>query len=225
MFKISRKKIIISISIFALVVAVLLLRMGLFLFTPAKDGGSDQVIVLKEGMTLKEVANELEHTEIISDGSLFMHLASFLGYGRQIKAGEYRLNSNMPPIKILKDLTKGAVITHSVTIPEGFTKEQIAELLARKNLANKRDFLSLADDPELSKKYGVQGTGLEGYLYPDTYQFGRGLSTKSIVDVMIKRFWEVMGPLKERVSETGMTIREVIILASIVEKETGRPEE
>jgi UPF0755 protein len=126
---------------------------------------------------------------------------------------------------ILKDLTRGAIITHPVTIPEGFTKEQIAELLAGKDLANKHEFLSLTDDPEVLKKYGVKGTGLEGYLYPDTYQFGRGLSAKSIIDVMIKRFREVTGPLKVRVSETGMTIKEVIILASIVEKETGRPEE
>ena len=226
MFKISRKKItIITVSVFSLIVVVSALGLGLFFLTPAKRGGSDQVIVLKEGMTLKEVADELERTGIISHGSLFMMWARLLGYSRQIKAGEYRLNSNMPPIKILKDLTRGAIITHSITIPEGFTKEQIAELLAIKGLADKKEFLSLTDDPEVSKKYGVGGSGLEGFLYPDTYQFGRGLFAESIIHVMVKRFWEVMRPFKVRVSETGMTMEEVVTLASIVEKETGRPEE
>ena len=226
MFEISLKRIIIIFAgIFSLIMVVLALGLGLFFITPAEEGGSDQVIVLKEGMSLKEVAYELERTEIISNGLLFMQCARLLGYSRKVKAGEYRLNPNMPPIMILEILKRGAIITHSVTIPEGFTKEQIGELLATKGLANKQTFLSLTDDPEVLKKYGVKGTGLEGYLYPDTYQFGRGLSAKSIIDVMMKRFWEVIGPLKVRVSETGMTIKEVIILASIVEKETGRPEE
>jgi len=226
MFKISRKRItIISVSIFSLIVVVLALGLGLFFITPAKEGGSDQVIVLKEGMSLKEVADELERTEIISNSSLFMLWASILGYSRKIKAGEYRLNSDMPPIMILKDLTRGAIITHSITIPEGFTKEQIAELLASKGLANKHEFLLLTEDPDVSEKYGVRGSDLEGYLYPDTYRFSRGLSAESIIHVMVNRFWSVVGPLKVRVSETGMTMGEVVTLASIVEKETGRSEE
>jgi len=226
MFEVSLKRItIILVFVFSLITVFLGLGLGLFFITPAEEGGSDRVIVLKEGMSLKEVAYELERKGIISNGLLFMQWARLLGYSRKIKAGEYQLNPNMPPKMILEILKRGAIITHSVTIPEGFTKEQIAELLARKNLANKHEFLSLTDDPEVSKKYGVKGTGLEGYLYPDTYQFGRGLYAESIIHVMVKRFWEVVGPLKGRVSETGMTMEEVVTLASIVEKETGRPEE
>jgi UPF0755 protein len=226
MSEISIKRItIVLVCIFSLVIVIVGLGAGLFFITPAEEEGSDQVIVLREGLSLKEVAYELERTEIISNGLLFMQWAKLLGYSRKIKAGEYRLNPNMSPSMILEILKRGAIIIHPVTIPEGFTKEQIAELLASKKLTNKHEFLSLTDDPEVSKKYGIKGTGLEGYLYPDTYHFGRGLSAKSIIDTMIKHFWEVIEPLKKRVSERGMTIKDVITLASIVEKETGRPEE
>ena len=97
MFEISLKRIaIILVCIFSLITVVLGLGLGLFFITPAEEEGSDQVIVLKEGMSLKEVAYALERKEIISHGLLFMQWARLLGYSRKIKAGEYRLNSNMP---------------------------------------------------------------------------------------------------------------------------------
>jgi UPF0755 protein len=66
---------------------------------------------------------------------------------------------------------------------------------------------------------------LEGYLFPDTYQFGRGISPSLIIDAMVKRFWQMVGPLTDRAKETGMTMQEIVTLASIVEKETGQPSE
>ena len=195
------------------------------LVSPAKKGGQDQVFVVREGSTLNAVAMELEEKEIITNKGLFLLWGRLLGYGRSIKAGEYRLNSNIPPIRILDILSKGIIITHAVTIPEGFTARQIGDLLEKKGLVGKDEFLALSEDPYIARRYGISGPSLEGYLYPDTYQFSRGLSTITIIDVMVKRFWEVVAPLKETVNQLGVEIEEVVILASIVEKETGRPEE
>jgi len=196
-----------------------------YLVSPAKQGGPDQVFFVMQGSTLNEVAGELEMKEIITSKGLFLIWGRIKGHGRSIKAGEYRLNSGMPPHKILDILIRGVIVTHQVTIPEGFTGEQIGELLKKKGLVDKDEFLSLTGNPDVAKSYGISGPGLEGYLYPDTYQFSRGLSAVSIIDVMVKRFWEVVAPLGERAEQRGMTMEKVVTLASIVEKETGRAEE
>ena len=198
---------------------------GYYLSHPAEEGGNEQIFLVRDGSTLNEVAGELESKKIITGKPLFLLWARLMGYSRSIKAGEYCLSSGMPPLKILEVLSKGAVITHPITIPEGFTIEQIGELLEEKGLVNIEEFLAVTGDPDVAKRYGISGHSLEGYLYPDTYHFGRGLSPASIVEVMIKHFWEVTGPLREKIEQSGMTIEEVITLASIVEKETGRAEE
>jgi UPF0755 protein len=207
----------------------LLLICGVFLATgvtyylvrPGETGAADQIFCVREGMSLKDVVGELERDRLITGKQLFLLCARLMGYSKRIKAGEYRLNPDMSPIKILDRLGSGAIITHAVTIPEGFTREQIGGLLARKGLVNESEFRALTGDPDTAKGYGISGPDLEGYLYPDTYQLSRGLSTAKIVDVMVGRFFEVYRPLQEQAEAVGMTMEKVVTLASIVEKETG----
>ena len=131
----------------------------------------------------------------------------------------------MPPVKILEKLRRGLILTHTITVPEGYAREQIAEILHGKELVDRKVFLSLTEDETVLQKYGVTGPSLEGYLFPDTYQFGRGVSPSLVIDTMIRRFWQMVGPLTDKARETGMSMGEIVTLASIVEKETGRPEE
>ena len=207
----------------------LLLICGIFLATgvtyylvrPGESDAADQVFCVREGMSLKDVVGELEKDQLIKGKELFLLCARVMGYSKRIKAGEYRLNPDMSPLKILDRLGSGAIITHAVTIPEGFTRKQIGGLLARKELVNLDEFMALTGDPETAKRYGINGPDLEGYLYPDTYQLSRGLSTAKIVDVMVVRFFEVYTPLEQQAKAAGMTMEKVVTLASIVEKETG----
>jgi UPF0755 protein len=216
---------IILVGLFFLVIVFLSVGLGLFLISPAEERGRRQFVEIKEGLSLKEVGIELERRRIITSDTLFMLWARVMGYSRRIKAGEYQLGPDMSPITILEKLTKGTIITHPVTIPEGFTNEQIAELLERKGLVDKEEFLSFTDDPAVLSRYGINGPSLEGYLFPDTYQFARGISALTVIDTMVKNHWNAAGPLKGRCQELGMKMEDVIILASIVEKETGLPEE
>jgi len=226
MFSSRKKKVVLIFLGFLFLVPVLLLvRFGFFAFRPADSGAAAQTFVVREGQSLKEVAEELEKEEIITDRTLFMLWAQVMGYSKRIKAGEYRLSPDTPPIRILEKLERGVIITHPVTIPEGFTSKQIADLLDQKGLVDEERFLSLTHDPALLKRYGISGPSLEGYLYPDTYQYGRGISASSAIDAMVRRFWQLVEPLQERAQERNMTIRDVVTLASIVEKETGVPEE
>lgn len=181
--------------------------------------------MVRDGATLTEVADGLEKRGIVSSKTLLLLWGRLAGYGARIKAGEYRLSSNMPPLKVLDILRKGMVITHSVTIPEGFTVRQITEELDKKGLADRAQFLALATDPDIIWKYGLSGPSLEGYLYPDTYRFSRGRPPLSIIDVMLNRFFDVISPLRESIEASGMTLNQIITLASIIEKETAQGEE
>lgn len=223
MGQVSRKKVICAVLGFLFtVLACLCIGMALFLTYPAEKGGQNQVLVVKEGWTLREVAQELKGRGIISNKTLFMFWAGVKGYGRSLRAGEYRLASSMPPVRILEKLARGEIITHAVTIPEGFTKDQIGDLLGQKGIVDRRAFLRLTDSKEVVESYGLSSPTLEGYLYPDTYHFGRRISARTAVDAMVKRFQEIVEPLKGRIKEVGMSLEEVMTLASIVEKETGQ---
>lgn len=220
-----KKIIIIFLGLGFLVGAFLVIGFGFFLVSPAEKEGEDQLVLLREGLSLKEVAGELGRRKIVANRTLFMLWARIMGYSNQIKAGEYRLSAAMAPLKIMEKLTTGAIITHPVTIPEGLTRLQIAQILEEKALVDKDQFLSLTNDPDLLKRYGIPGPNMEGYIYPDTYNFARGVSAAKVIKTMVKHFWHVVDPLKGRAAEVGMEMADVIVLASIVEKETGLPAE
>jgi UPF0755 protein len=226
MFKVYGKRIaLIFTAILCLLMVVIIVGFGMFFTRPARKGGINQVITIREGMSLKEVAGSLKGNGIIANKDLFMLWTRLLGNSRKIKAGEYLLNSGMAPVRVIEILTRGIIITYPVTVPEGFSIEQIGDILAANGLADKKLFVSLAHEPGVIKKYGISGPSLEGFLYPDTYQFGKGLPPSLIIDVMVKRFWEIVGPYMDRIKGLKMTVEEVITLASIVEKETGTAEE
>ncbi len=222
----SRNRIILfAVGLSFLIVVFLFVGFGYYLMSPAQKGGQDQLFLVREGSTLNEVAGELKKKEIIKGKSLFLFWGRVMGDSRNIKAGEYLLNSGIPPHKLLNILTEGAVLTHPVTVPEGFTIKQIGKLLEKKGLVDRQKFLSLTGNPDIAKLYGISGPGLEGYLYPDTYQFSRGLSVISVINTMVRRFMVVLAPFRKRIEQAGMTIEKVVTLASIVEKETGRGDE
>lgn len=222
MTKCSKKRIALYASgLVFLVILVSAWALRAFLLEPAREGGGNQVVIIREGLSLKHVAEDLERREIIAGKALFILWARVMGYGRKIKAGEYELSAGMAPTQILDKLTRGLVMTHAVTLPEGLTRVQIADILSEKGLADSRAFLSLTEDAGIVKKYGLPGRDLEGFLYPDTYQFARGLSPGTLIDVMIRRFLEVVDPLGDAVEQSGMRLDQVVTLASIVEKETG----
>jgi len=220
------KKLVLTALVLCLLLGVsLAIGFGYFLLSPASKEGADQVFSIREGATLKEVSSELQQRGIIRSRELVLLWSRLRGYSRDIKAGEYRLNPGMSPVKIIEILRKGEIVTHAVTIPEGYTMRQIARLLDEKGLVDEEAFISAGKNPVVARRYGLSGPSLEGYLYPDTYYFGLGLSPASIIDTMVRRFFQIIAPFKERMKQTGMSLQQVVTLASIVEKETGNAKE
>lgn len=180
--------------------------------------------MVKKGSGLREIAAQLEERGLIRGNNLFMLWAYARGGARDIKAGEYSLDQSMAPVKILHMLTSGVVKTYSFTIPEGLSAEEIADLLQKRNLVNKRDFIYLIRDKALVASYHVDGKSLEGYLFPDTYVISRDIGARGLIDLMVNRFWEVFNSLVGG-QEPTMPVKDIVILASIVEKETGQVKE
>jgi UPF0755 protein len=159
---------------------------------------------------------------LIKSRTAFVLLGRSHSADRRILAGEYELNAGMTPDEILLKLLTGQVVLHPITIPEGLTMAQIADLLAQRELIDRADFLRLTRDRSLTAALGIQADNLEGYLYPDTYKFARGVKAKDVVTAMVEHFKEVFGPeLRARAQELNLTEHQVVTLASIIEKESG----
>jgi len=145
---------------------------------------------------------------------------------RKIHPGEYELNAAMPPAEILAKLLAGRVVLHSVTIPEGYTISQIADVLAEYRITEKAEFVQLASDKVFMKTLGISAESLEGYLFPDTYRFARPTSGKEVIKTMIDQLGQVMTEeWQARARDLHMTLHEVLTLASVIEKETGAGDE
>lgn len=200
-----------------------------FFFVPPSKTASAKMIFIKKGTPLKKVSEILEQEEIIKNRHFFILLTTVLGKKTRIKAGEYEFHTQMFPLDVLDALVKGQVKHHLVTIPEGYTLSQIAQLLEDLNLIEKKGFLQKASSLTLINSLGLSqwaGPTLEGYLFPDTYHLLREMDPEEVIRMMVHQFRKVFGPdFGHWASELGISEREVVILASIIEKETSLSEE
>ena len=197
-----------------------------FISTPASDEPQEVVIEIPSGMSLGALSNVLEERGIVSSAAKFGWLVRFKGSARRIKAGEYQLSTGLRPGELVDKIVRGEVLLHQITFPEGYTTEQMAKLLDSHGLANADRFMAAASDPAFVQKLNIPASTLEGYLFPDTYQFARNLPVENILSALVKRFNQHFGPTEEEEAEQlGFTRHQVVILASVVEKETAVAEE
>jgi UPF0755 protein len=183
-------------------------------------------VVVAEGATLDQTAKLLDTRNVVRFPLLFASVARLLGQDRSVRAGEYRFHTSLSPREVLEMLTRGTVVLHKVTIPEGWTTKQIAVVLEQKGFAPREEILALARSEAFVTALGFQGDSLEGYLFPDTYHFAMGLPPRQILKAMVRRFHAVYDQgMRARQEELDWNLRELVTVASIVEKETSRPEE
>jgi len=198
-------------------------------FRPPSHASLTKIIYIKKGMPLKKISAMLEQEGIIRNRYFFVGIVTILGKKAGIKAGEYEFHTRMLPLEVLDALVKGQVRLHLVTIAEGFTLYQIAQLLEELNIVGKEVFLQKASSPAFISSLGLPaevGSTLEGYLFPDTYHLFREMDPEEVIQIMVRQFKKVFNPdLASRASQLGISQREAVILASIIEKETPLLEE
>jgi len=208
--------------------AIILIVAGLLFFKaslPMSDNTQSQVFEVKSGMTLKQVSQELLGQNLIRSANAFQAIALIQDKEKLIKVGEYYISPSMPAAEILQRITSGKTVLHSVTIPEGYRITEIANLLEKRNLVDKNIFLQQAKNVQLLE--GVPTGSLEGYLFPDTYHFGKRTTEAIIIKKMVETFKEraLKKEFLKRAGDMGFSYHEIITLASLIEKETGKDSE
>ncbi|MEZ0344266.1 MAG: endolytic transglycosylase MltG [Caldimicrobium sp.] len=209
--------------------ALLLILFHLFLFTGLYLEGLEPVtknknlpaklIEIEKGEGLFSIAQKLKKEGVIKNRAVFIMEALRRGVHKDFKAGEYAFYPWQSLEEIFEILKKGRVYLHKVTIFEGATLWEIAEILEKNKITTAKKFSNLATNEEFVKSLGFPGPTLEGYLYPDTYFFAKNTSPEVVIKVMTDRFWEVWKELEPLAKKKGLSMKEVVTLASIVEKE------
>lgn len=188
---------------------------------PARPGAPGVRFEIETGAPLGRVARELEAAGVVRSAPALVALARWQGVEGRIHAGEYDLSPAWDAARVLEQIVAGRVVTYPVTLPEGLTATEIAARIEQAALVPAAEFLAVARDPAFAVELGVEGPGLEGYLFPETYHFSRRATARQIARAMVAQFLEVWRELEPAARARGLSMREVATLASIVEKETG----
>jgi len=224
------KKIIILLVLSALLVLTAWLWAGATLDLNERDDWD--LVYVEKGSSIFELATQLHKKQLLTwwakQGFVAAGLVS--GRARKLQPGQYKLKTTMTAWEMLGDIATGKVHTVRITIPEGFTLEQIGELLEEEKLATKGEFLELTTTEAASfgTRFPKVNWSLEGYLFPDTYETnGDGRSVQLIIGKMLNRFDEVVWEelFKENENAAQLSLHEVITLASLIEREAQVPEE
>ncbi len=214
-----------KISLLILLLAVGLGVYGIWSFPHRAQGGPGK-IEIKKGMGLQSVINELQKAEIIHWPFLTHLYLRYKKVGAFLKVGEYEFPAKSTPESIAEKLIKAERLRKTFTIPEGYNLQDIAKLLKEKGVFSSELFFQRTQSPELLKPLGLEGTTLEGYLFPDTYEYTSETKEEELLTRMVENFKKHFDEKsKQRALELGMSPYQALILASIVEKETGKAEE
>lgn len=192
------------------------------IFTASSGNAKPVEVRVEQGEPFSAVVRKLRAHRVIPNDKLFSLWARLTGSDKKIQWGVYRFDPALAPQEVLHRLVTGKRVFLMVTIPEGLTIKEIAELLAKMQIADRDKFLAAAADPELLATLGLADKGLEGYLFPNTYQFTPMTSEKEIIRTMAEQFRKASEPIWAQLgSDYKLSRHEIITLGSIIEKETG----
>jgi UPF0755 protein len=209
-----------TLIIVIIIVAIFSLHVTLELFLPAQGSDSYHEIEIPKKATFRQAVNILADEQLIRDKNIFLALGKISGIDKRIIPGFYSIWGTMNPLDIFKALRDGQIIKYNIRVKEGDSIFDIADIFADKGLLSKGDFIELTRDPDFLSFYDIKSQSLEGYLYPDTYKVPKGISASETIGMMINKMREQYSDeLLVRTDEIGMTVNEVLTLASIIEKE------
>ena len=202
-------------------IAVFLALQAFWVFTAAPGvQAGPRVVEIPAHQGLTTVARRLDEAGAIRSPLGFMLLAAARGTARTLKAGEYEIPQGANTLAVLSLLEGGRVRQHAVLFREGDTVAELAVILERERLSRADDILRLARDPVFLKTLTVSADNLEGYIFPDTYQLIKGMTPEEILARMAARMRDQLTPeILERARERGVTVHQLLTMASIIEKE------
>ena len=197
-----------------------LFEFWLFMKSPGSPHLEIRQVTIRPGMNAATVAQLLATEGIVADSEKFYWLCRLRQVGQRLKAGEYAFLPLSTPGQILEQMVLGKAVIQRVTFPEGSTVFDVARTLEEKGLASSKEILRLIGDRDFIKANGLNTASLEGYLFPETYFFQRIQGEGAMLQMMVSQFrrhlpngWE------QQSAELGLTLHELVTVASMVEKE------
>jgi UPF0755 protein len=234
-----------DIKFFCLLFLIFCLLLGGYFFihyqitTPVSQQFQEQTFIVQKGESLRQISQHLEKEGLINQDYWFKFYVLMKGWAAHLQAGEYLLSPSMDISQIAQKIVKGEAISQDiqVTIPEGFTLKQIDARLAQVGLIQPGELInfdptqvsSFSPSTFLEQKgagQAFQVSGLEGYLFPDTYRFEKDTSLETVVKKMLDNFDRKLDKdLKNEIERQGKTIHQIVIMASLLEKEVRKYED
>ena len=184
------------------------------------------VVEIPPHVGVTTIARHLEAEGAVRSAWTAVAVASVRGVARRLKAGEYEFPRGASTLEVVRMVESGRVRQHPVLHPEGATVRELATVLGAARLARIDDVIRLANDRAFLAAQNIEGPSAEGYLFPDTYQFVRGLTVEEMLGRMVQRTRAKLTPeILARAKARGLRMHQLLTLASIIEREAAVPEE
>jgi len=196
------------------------------LLVPLPTGNKTIEIEIPAGATFRQTLDIFSREGLVRDKNILLVLGKISGIDRKIKAGYYMVNGSVSSFDVFRMLKEGRITEYDITVLEGDSLLEIGDKLVKKGIMSQDDFMHLASDEEFLLSHNIDAPSIEGYLFPDTYRVPKGIDPEDAIGMMINMMREKFTPdLCERAYEIGLSEREVLTLASIIEKESVTDEE
>jgi UPF0755 protein len=192
----------------------------------SRANGRGVEVSVRPGLSIRALADTLAAKHIIGSKPLFLFYAWYYNYGHRIRPGRFRFQVGAGERRALKLLSGEEPALVTVTIPEGYTMNQVAAALDERDICRADSFLSACLDTNVLREFDVSDATAEGYLFPETYEFLTGSPPPDVVRRMLRQFFSVFSELRTQTpGPQSLTPAQTVILASIVEREAKVPEE
>ncbi|MHB9097590.1 MAG: endolytic transglycosylase MltG [Syntrophales bacterium] len=218
-----RRKTAFALALGALLTGVAFAR---YAGSPVNHFTTPKIVDIPKGAGFFQITEIMNDAGLVKNRPFFWLLALGKGVRKQIRAGEYEITGALSPSEILDKLVRGEIKSYTVMLPEDITVNEVAKRLLADKLINEKEFMALATDREFLASLGIEADSIEGYLFPETYQFNRSMTTREVIRIIVRQFQKEMTPeLRGRAEAMGLTLNEWVTLASIIGKESGNKEE
>ncbi|MGE0361844.1 MAG: endolytic transglycosylase MltG [Vicinamibacterales bacterium] len=189
-------------------------------------GGDAQFVDIPAGLGPPAIAARLVAAGVVRDATTFRVALWLTGRARDLKAGEYRFTTARSAVEVVETIARGQIFTQPITFREGLTIAEMADVYAGRGLGERAAFVAAASAASLVADLDPDAADLEGYLFPDTYPLPRHTPAPALVAQMVRGFRAALTPaLRDEAAAQGLTVRQVVTLAALVEKETARDDE
>lgn len=225
-----------KLIIILLIIVVIIILLGICaysyyndsIYKPISETGEGKAVhlTIDKGSSSNQIAEQLYSSGLIKNMDTYKIYLKLSNLGDKMQAGKYELNTNLNAVQITDKLVRGEVLidTVKVTIPEGFTVKDIAAKFEEAGLVSREEFMNAEEngnyDYSFLKDLKKRPVRLEGYLFPDTYEFEKNVTAEEIIDRMLGRFDKIFNEeMRNKAKQENISIDDAVIMASIVEKE------